>query len=105
MLIVDDEEVIRLLCADMVTQLGYRAVTAVDGQEGVDVFREDLRRIACVLLDLTMPRMDGMTALMEMRKIQPDVKVILSTGYDAQQATQRFVGHGLAGTFSMSKSS
>ena len=96
-LVVDDEEVIRLLCADMVERLGYKSVTAVDGQEGVEIFRHDPRRIACVLLDLTMPRMDGMTALIEMRKIRPDVKVILSTGYDAQEATQRFVGHGLAG--------
>jgi CheY-like chemotaxis protein len=96
-LIVDDEEVIRLLCTAMVEQLGYQPLCAVDGLDGVEKFRANATRIACVILDLTMPRMDGMTALIEMRRIKPDVKVILSSGYDAQEATQRFVGHGVAG--------
>ena len=53
--------------------------------------------ISIVLLDLTMPRLDGEEAFKELRKIKPDIKVIMSSGYNEQDVTQRFVGKGLAG--------
>ena len=61
------------------------------------LFQKNRGNIDCVLLDLTMPRMDGEEAFREMRRIDPDVSVILCSGYNRQDATQRFTGKGLVG--------
>ena len=53
--------------------------------------------IACVLLDLTMPRMDGEETYRELRRIRPDVKVIIASGYSEQEISRRFAGQDLAG--------
>jgi len=50
-----------------------------------------------VLLDMTMPRMDGVACFSKMKQLYPDIKVMLSSGYNEQDATQRFAGKGLAG--------
>ena len=61
--------------------LGYDALVAVDGEEGVNTFRERLNDIDLVMLDFKMPKMDGAEAFEELMRINPDVKVILSSGY------------------------
>lgn len=66
-------------------------------REAVKVFLEHADEIACVLLDLTMPHMDGEEAFREIRRLRPGVKVVLCSGYNEQDATQRFAGSGLAG--------
>ena len=58
---------------------------ARDGVEAVEVFRQHLDEIRCVLSDLTMPRMDGWETLAALRKLSPDIPVILSSGYDEAQ--------------------
>ena len=80
----------------MLERLGFSVLTAPDGREALQVFREHLDEIACVLLDLTMPHMDGVEAFAEMRRLHSGVRVILCSGYTEQDATQRFVGEGLA---------
>ena len=57
----------------------------MDGVEAVEVFRQHQDEIRCVLSDLTMPRMDGWEALTALRKLSPDIPVILSSGYDEAQ--------------------
>ena len=96
-LVVDDEAPVRDLCKAMVEHFGYRVVTAVDGEDAIEVFRKHADEIVCAILDLTMPRMDGIAAYMELRRICPDLKVILSSGFNQQEATQRFTSQGLAG--------
>jgi two-component system, cell cycle sensor histidine kinase and response regulator CckA len=96
-LVVDDEEPIRNVCAAFAERLGLIAVTASDGLEGLAILRALGSEIACVILDLTMPRMDGVRAFQEMKRISPDVPIILSSGYDEQHATSLFGGEGLAG--------
>jgi len=96
-LIVDDEETICAMGRQMVERMGFTALTAADGLEAVEVFREHRKEIVCVLLDLTMPRMDGEETFRELRRIQPEVQVILCSGYNSQAATQSFTGKGLAG--------
>jgi len=96
-LIVDDEETICAMGRQMVEHMGFSAMTAADGREAVEVFGNYHKEIACVLLDLTMPHMGGEEAFRELRRIQPDVKVILCSGYGMQDATQFFIGQGLAG--------
>lgn len=95
-LLVDDEESVRGIGSAMLKELGFAVVTANDGREALELFRivPDIR---VVILDLTMPRMDGEQCFRELRQQKPDVKVIISSGYNEQEVTQRFVGKGLAG--------
>ncbi len=96
-LIVDDEETIREIAAMMLEDMGFATLTAVDGEDGAGVYRDHQHEIVAVLLDMTMPKMDGKTCFTELRRINKDVKVILTSGYNEQEATSRFAGQGLAG--------
>ena len=96
-LLVDDEEAIRALGKRMLERAGFDVLTANDGRDAVELYREHGDQIVCVILDLTMPQMDGEEAFREMRRIRSDVCVIVSSGYNEQEVTQRFVGKGLAG--------
>jgi two-component system, cell cycle sensor histidine kinase and response regulator CckA len=96
-LVVDDEEIVRKVCKDMVEALGLPVLTAVDGRDAVDLFTKHADEIAVVILDLSMPNMDGMTAFQELVRIRPGVKVILSSGYDELDSIKRLSGRGLAG--------
>ncbi|MCP4664503.1 MAG: response regulator [bacterium] len=88
-LIVDDDQRIRAVVKKMLGRMGFDVLTAPDGCEGVQVFREHADEIVCVLLDLTMPHMDGEETFREMRRIRPDVRVILCSGYSMKSATQQ----------------
>jgi two-component system, cell cycle sensor histidine kinase and response regulator CckA len=93
-LLVDDEETIRTLGKRMLERFGLTVVTATNGLEALDLFRENPDRITCVILDLTMPHMDGEEAFRELRKIRKNVRVIMSSGYNEQEITHRFSGKG-----------
>jgi PAS domain S-box-containing protein len=95
-LVVDDEPAIRATIAHMLPKMGLTAVPAADGMEGVETFRADPSRFALVLLDLTMPRMDGVETFAELRKLRPDIPVVLMSGFNKDEALVRFVGKGLA---------
>jgi len=96
-LVVDDEEIVRMVCKEMVEAMGLSVLTAVDGRDAVDVFTRHADSISHVILDLSMPNMDGMAAFTELVRIKPGLKVILSSGYDEQDSLQRLSGPGLAG--------
>jgi len=96
-LLVDDEETIRALGKDMLQFLGYHVLTATDGRESLEIFRQNKDGIVCVILDLTMPHLDGEQTFRELRRIKPDVRVLMSSGYNEQEVTQKFLGKGLAG--------
>ncbi len=96
-LIVDDDKAILKLCTSLVSRFGYSVLTASDGKEAIEVFRKHNSEIACVILDLTMPKMDGAATFNFLKEIYSDVKVILSSGYSEKAATERFAGKGLAG--------
>ncbi len=96
-LIADDEESVRAVGKHMIQRLGFKVLTASDGREAVAVFKVHASEIVGVLLDLTMPHKDGAEVFQEIRRVNPDIKVILSSGYNEQDATQQFVGKGLAG--------
>ena len=97
MLVVDDEESVRQIAQDMLETLGYATLTASDGQAGLEMFRRHADEIALVVLDLAMPRMSGEEAFREIRKISPEVRVILASGYDERESTRLFAGQGLSG--------
>ena len=96
-LIIDDEEIARSVAKRTLEKFGFKVLTAKDGQEGVNVFRKHAEKIDGVLLDMTMPKMSGEEALGEMRRTDPQVRVILSSGYNQRKAIARFAGQGLAG--------
>ena len=95
-LVVDDEESVRDVCCKMVESFGLSVMTASDGREAVDVFCRNADSISHIILDLTMPKMDGMATFKELIRIRPGVKVLLSSGYDEQESIQRLSGLGFA---------
>jgi PAS domain S-box-containing protein len=96
-LLVDDDQVVRAVGSQMQNALGFSVKTARDGDEAVRIFEQHGGELACVILDLTMPRLDGEATFHALRRIRDDVPVILSSGYNEQEITNRFVGGGLAG--------
>lgn len=96
-LVVDDEAIVCSVGKQMLLRMGFNVLTAADGREGVKVYEANQEKIVCILLDLTMPDMDGEEAFREFRRINSGVKVILCSGYNEVDATQNFAGKGLAG--------
>jgi CheY-like chemotaxis protein len=96
-LIADDEESVCAVGKLMLERIGFKVFTAANGREALVVFRRYADEIDFVLLDLTMPHLNGDQVFSELRRIKPEIKVILSSGYNEQDATQRFSGKGLAG--------
>jgi signal transduction histidine kinase/CheY-like chemotaxis protein len=95
-LVVDDEEPVRAVLEIMLERIGFSVLTLGSGTEAINVVRERVQEISAVFLDLTMPDMDGVEAFREIRGINPDLPVILASGYTEQDATSRFAGKGPA---------
>ena len=87
-LVVDDEAAVLAVVRSMLETMGFAVITAADGRSGVEAFRAAGDRIQLVLLDLTMPDLSGIDVLRAITAIRGDVRAILSSGYDEQQATQ-----------------
>ena len=96
-LIADDAETVLAVGRRMLGRMGFQVITASDGREALESFRLHADQIVCILLDLTMPQMSGEEAFREMRSLHPDVRVLLCSGYNEQEATRHFAGKGLAG--------
>lgn len=96
-LVVEDEPPVRQLAARILAHLGYRVVAAEDGDEALELLRQAPHSYLCVLLDLTMPRRDGVSTFREIKQIRPDLPVILCSGFSQADATNRFTEEGLAG--------
>jgi signal transduction histidine kinase len=96
-LVVDDEDVVRGVAARILGSYGFDVLLANDGREGVARFLERRPEIVAVLMDLTMPLMDGVDAFREIRSADESVPVLLMSGYNEQDAVTRFAGKGLAG--------
>ncbi len=91
-LVVDDEATIRGLAAAILAEDGYKVLTAIDGEQALDVFNRHRDEIDALLLDLTMPVKDGVETLREIRASGSDVTVILSSGYNEQEVAKRVQG-------------
>lgn len=85
-LLVDDEEPLRLAVAKMLRKGGFNVLEAGDGRAAVDLFQTGGPAVDVVLLDMTLPRMSGAEVMVELRRIRPDVKVILTTAYSEDTA-------------------
>ncbi len=96
-LVIDDDAEVRGFVGRALEYAGFTVLTAADGQQGVDVFRQEAATITWVLLDLTMPVLNGGMTFHAIRHIKADARVVLMSGYSEQEATAHFVGDGLAG--------
>jgi signal transduction histidine kinase/ActR/RegA family two-component response regulator len=95
-LVVDDEPTVRKFAAEILTGAGYKVVTAQDGQEALELVRAHTVTFDAVLLDLTMPRLDGENTLLAIRMIDPGLPVVLMSGHSERLVAERFVGRGIA---------
>ncbi|HEV2198881.1 MAG TPA: PAS domain S-box protein [Bryobacteraceae bacterium] len=96
-LVVDDEEIVRRLAKSALERYGYTVIVAEDGKTGVEALSHRKSDISLVLLDMTMPVMSGEEAFRQIRMIAPEVRVVLSSGYNEVEAIRRFTNKGLAG--------
>jgi CheY-like chemotaxis protein len=97
LLVVDDDEIVRMVTIRMLQRSGFIVLGAANGEEGLDLFRANTGAIHAVLLDMTMPKMDGRATFLALRQVDPEVKVILASGYPESDATAQFGADGLAG--------
>lgn len=85
-LVAEDEVTLRRTTTRILNRMGYEVIATSDGVEATEKFREHAMDVRIVVLDLAMPRMDGWTALEQIRRLRPDVPVILASGYDETHA-------------------
>ncbi|HEX8254971.1 MAG TPA: response regulator [Thermoanaerobaculia bacterium] len=96
-MIVDDEKMLLILTAEIFREAGYEVVTAQSGFECLDQFRFGGRKFDLVLLDLNMPLMDGEETFNRLRALQPNLRVMLCTGYVQQERLNHMLEAGLSG--------
>jgi CheY-like chemotaxis protein len=96
-LVVDDEPMALVLLNQILFQAGHTVVTAHSGFEALDYFRKEPGRFALILLDLAMPLMDGEETFNRLRAIDPNVVVLLNTGFIENRRLDRMIANGLAG--------
>jgi CheY-like chemotaxis protein len=87
-LLIDDEPAVRVATGRLLNELGHRVVTAESGQRGLELFSAEPDAIDLVVLDLTMPEAPGEQILEELRLVRRDVSVVLTSGFQAQDASK-----------------
>ena len=97
LLLVDDEPSARDVARRMAEHLGFHVLEAADGSEALAIFELRHSELSLVLMDLTMPHMNGGQAFLRMRDVNPKVPVVLTSGYSEQDVLAEFLGRGLAG--------
>jgi CheY-like chemotaxis protein len=96
-LIVDDEEIVRNYAARALRALGYRVTVCADGREGLRTYESARGDIDLVILDLIMPEFSGADVFREMKRIQPDVRVLLSSGFSRSRMADELLNEGAVG--------
>jgi len=96
-LLVDDEEMIWDVISDMLSALGYKIILAENGREAVDIYQNNPGEIDLILLDMIMPEMNAREAFFLLKKIDPEVKVLLSSGYVSEEDAQDVLHAGAQG--------
>ena len=96
-LLVDDEDMIWDVIIDMLQELGYSVVLAGNGLEAVEIYRANVDEIDFIILDMVMPELDGHEAFFRLKEIDPDVKVLLSSGYVSEDDARDVLDAGALG--------
>ncbi len=96
-LVVDDEDVFREMMKDVLGYLGYEVFSSQNGEEGIQTYKEHQDEIDLVILDMNMPVMDGKEMFRELRKINPNVKALLATGFALDGEVHELMNEGVMG--------
>lgn len=96
-MVVDDEDFVSMLAQRVLCDDGYRVITARDGFQAIEMYRKLRDQIALIILDFTMPVMDGADVFAELLEIDPEVPVVLSSGFAEQGRLQSMLARGLRG--------
>jgi signal transduction histidine kinase/CheY-like chemotaxis protein len=96
-LVIDDEQTVRRIAKNALERQGTQVILAETGREGIELFRKLADKVELVLLDLTMPDLNGEEVLKSLKTIHPGVKVVLSSGFNEVEVIEKFTGKGLAG--------
>jgi len=96
-LLVDDEERILTVGREICKALGYSVITCDSGKEALKIYKERKDTINLVILDMIMPEMNGLETFMALKKMNPDIKVLLSTGYSIDAKAQEMLKQGCKG--------
>lgn len=96
-LVIDDEAPVREAVTDIMALHGVEVMTAVNGQEGIACFSQHKDEIQLVLLDMSMPGLNGLDTLTKLRQVDPTVRIILSSGYSQQQIAHEVKVNGRTG--------
>ncbi len=96
-LVVDDDESVRTVAVDMLEVVGWNVISAVDGNATIQALADHRDEVGVVLLDYMMPGMPSADVATELKRLAPEIPIILSSGYAESEATATFPGKGLAG--------
>jgi len=96
-LLVDDEEIVIGVGRQMLEKLGFSVLTAKNGKEALDVYKNNQNNIDFIVLDMIMPNMGAAETYVELQSINPAIKVLLSSGYGADQQTSALLSRGCSG--------
>jgi PAS domain S-box-containing protein len=96
-LIIDDEELIRDLSKEMLAEMGYTVTTCNDGEEAVEYYKKYYNKIDLLIIDLIMPKRNGYECFMEIKKINPKVKAIVSSGFSIDSEARKVINEGALG--------
>ncbi len=96
-LLVDDEERILTVGREICKALGYSVITVDSGKEALRIYKDRKDKINLVILDMIMPEMNGLETFLALKKLNPDIKVLLSTGYSIDEKAQEMLRQGCKG--------
>lgn len=96
-LVIDDEEAVREAVTDILDLEGHKVITAENGEEGVALYRKRQDDVVLIILDLSMPGLSGQETLSHLQEINPNAKVLLSSGFSETEVADRFTNFGVAG--------
>jgi signal transduction histidine kinase len=94
-LLVDDEPAVRAIATEMLKELGYKVTVCTNGKEAIEHYKKSWKDIDLVLLDMVMPKLGGRDVFAAMRKINPDIRAILSSGYSISGDVQTILDEGV----------
>ena len=96
-LIIEDEDMVRLTTEKFIKRFGYETLTASGGREGIELFKEKRNTVSLVLLDMVMPGISGLDVFRELLKIDPDVSVLLTSGFHGDERVREAISLGVKG--------
>ena len=96
-LLVDDDETVLEICSEMIRRLGYSVLEARDGLEAIEVFKRFKDEVNLVILDMRMPRMNGIIAFGHLKEVSANVKILVSSGYMDDRRIRNIFKNGCDG--------